>query len=87
MDILEFRHPQINGIQYRVFLADEFENFSPVAMPCSHNIQKKVIYDILKTKTSYSTLLAFVFLRNSQGRYGENTIKNELTLYEMLDSY
>lgn len=32
------------------FLADEFENFSPVAIPCSHNTQKKVIYDILKTK-------------------------------------
>lgn len=32
------------------FLADEFENFSPLAIPCSHNTQKKVIYDILKTK-------------------------------------
>lgn len=41
MDILEFRHPQINGIQYRVFLADEFENFSPVAIPCPHNNSEK----------------------------------------------
>lgn len=70
-----------------MFLADEFENFSPVAIPCSHNIQRKSHLRHIENQTSNSTLLAFVCLRNSRGRYGETTIKNELTLYEMLDSY
>lgn len=50
-------------------------------------IQKKSNLRHIENQTSNSTLLAFVCLRNSRGRYGETTIKNELTLYEMLDSY
>lgn len=41
----------------------------------------------IENQTSYSTLPAFIFVHNSRGRYGEATIKNELTLYVMLDSY
>lgn len=69
------------------FLADEFENFSPVCNTLFAQHSEKSNLRHIENQTSYSTLPAFIFVHNSRGRYGEATIKNELALYVMLDSY